>query len=182
MFVDHTLPAPHGMYFRYYVRFPKGFEFGRGGRLPGFFGTIVKDEVRTETDRNGFATRLAWRKGGEGLVYANTARADHRVDTVGKRSWYWETGRWTCVEQLLRLNFEPLTNGTIMIWIDGNLVHADPKFNPRISSKLRIGGMLLTATFGDGDRSFAPATDAAVDLAAFAVGAARIGPVAPAAN
>nr|MDT0665805.1 hypothetical protein [Micromonospora sp. DSM 115978] len=177
MFVDHKLRQPFELYLRYYVRFPEDFEFGKGGRLPGFFGTIVKaDQERVETDRFGLATRFAWRKGNAGIVYANTAREEHPINVVGKDKWFWETGRWICVEQGVKLNFEGWADGVIKIWLDNEEVHSE-SFNPRISDKLKIGGLLVTATFGDGDRSFAPVADQSVDLAGFAVGVSRVLPL-----
>ncbi|MEX5632058.1 polysaccharide lyase [Parafrankia sp. FMc2] len=176
LFVDHTLRSPYELYLRYYLRFPETFDFGNGGRLPGFFGTIVKDRRRTETMRSGLATRFAWREGGKGIVYANTAREDHPVNVIGKGSWYWPRGRWACVEQGVKLNFEGFADGVILMWLDGQLMHKE-SFNPRISSDLRIGGILATATFGDGGASFAPTTTQAIDLAGFAYGIARLNPL-----
>ncbi|WP_241841415.1 polysaccharide lyase [Pseudofrankia sp. BMG5.36] len=177
MFVDHTLRSPYELYMRYYVRFPQDFEFGKGGRLPGFFGTIVKNRIRTETLRSGFATRFAWRDGDFGLIYANTARSDHPVNTVGKASWRWPRGRWVCVEQGVKLNFEGFADGLMLIWIDGQLVYKDQQFNPRISNDLRTGGFLVTATFGDGGATFKPASPQTIDLAGFAYDVKRLNPL-----
>jgi hypothetical protein len=177
MFVDDTLRSPYELYLRYYLRFPANFQFGQGGRLPGFFGTIVKDRARTDTDRFGFATRFAWRKGDEGIVYANTARPDHPVNVIGKGAWRWPTGRWICVEQGVKLNFETFADGVLLIWLDGQLVHKEQHFNPRISDKLRIGGILVTATFGDGGITYAPVVSQTIDLAAFAYGTTRLNPL-----
>jgi len=177
LFVNHTLRSPYELYMRYYVRFPVNFAFGQGGRLPGFFGTIVKNRVRTETLRSGFATRFAWRDGDFGLVYANTARDDHPINTVGKDAWRWPRGRWVCVEQGVKLNFEGFSDGLMLIWIDGQLVFKDQKFNPRISNDLRVGGFLVTATFGDGGTSFKPASPQTIDLAGFAYDVKRLNPL-----
>ncbi|WP_241835066.1 polysaccharide lyase [Pseudofrankia asymbiotica] len=177
MFVDHTLRSPYELYMRYYVRFPQNFDFGKGGRLPGFFGTIVKNRVRTETLRSGFATRFAWRDGDSGLVYANTARSDHPTNTVGKATWRWPRGRWVCVEQGVKLNFEGYSDGLMLIWIDGKLVYKDQKFNPRISNDLRVGGFLVTATFGDGGTTFKPVSPQTIDLAGFAYDVKRLNPL-----
>ncbi|KPM52822.1 hypothetical protein CcI49_25140 [Frankia sp. CcI49] len=176
LFVDHTLRSPYELYLRYYLRFPEAFDFGKGGRLPGFFGTIVKNRERTETLRSGLATRFAWREGGAGLVYANTARPDHPLNVIGKASWYWPTGRWVCVEQGVKLNFEGFADGVILIWLDGALAHKE-KFNPRISNDLRIGGFLLQAAFGDGGSAFAPTAPQTLDLAGFTYGTARLNPL-----
>ncbi|MBL7495339.1 hypothetical protein I6A84_42185 [Frankia sp. CNm7] len=177
MFVDHTLRSPYELYFRYYLRFPENFDFGNGGRLPGFFGTIVKNRQRTETLRAGFATRFAWRDGDMGLVYANTARPDHPVNTVGKGIWRWPRGRWICVEQGVKLNFEGYANGLMLIWIDGQLVYKDQQFNPRISNDLRVGGFLVNATFGDGGASFKPPSPQTIDLAGFVYDTTRLNPL-----
>ncbi|CAI7973976.1 conserved hypothetical protein [Frankia sp. Hr75.2] len=177
VFVDHTLRSPYELYMRYYLRFPEGFAFGKGGRLPGFFGTIVKNRQRTETLRSGLATRFAWRDGDEGIVYANTARTDHPINVIGKGAWHWPAGRWICVEQGVKLNFEGFADGVLLVWLDGQLVHKEQSFNPRISNDLRIGGILVTATFGDGGTSFAPTSPQTMDLAGFTYGTARLNPL-----
>ncbi len=172
------------MYLRYYVRFPHDFDFRKGGKLPGFYGVIYNkgNDQRTDSDRSGFASRFAWRKEGEGIVYSNTARPDAPVKVSGKKSWTWELNKWICVEQGVRMNFETFSQGLLDVWIDNKETVKEHGYNPRISDKVRIGGIMFSAVYGGGDRSFAPETGTTIDFAAFAIGEQRVGPLPEAAR
>ncbi len=179
LFLAMTGRPTYEMYLRYYIKLPHDFDFNKGGKLPGFYGVIYKKESdeRSDTDRNGFASRFGWRKEGEGIVYSNTARPDHPLDISGKKTWTWELDKWICVEQGVRLNFENFSQGLLAVWINNKEVFKEHGYNPRISDKLRIGGIMFSVVYGGGDRSFAPETDTSIDLAGFAIGAQRVGPL-----
>ncbi len=179
LFVAMDGRPTYEMYLRYYVRFPHDFDFNKAGKLPGFYGVIYNkgEDKRTDTDRNGFASRFAWRKDGEGIVYSNTARPDTPIKVSGKKTWTWETGKWICVEQGVRMNFETVSQGLLAVWIDNKDTFKEHGYNPRISDKVRIGGIMFSAVYGGGDRSFAPKTDTTIDFAAFAMAEQRVGPL-----
>ncbi|WP_131765223.1 polysaccharide lyase [Candidatus Protofrankia californiensis] len=167
------------LYLRYYLRFPEKFDFNKGGKLPGFFGVLYKpaSKERTNDYQDGYASRFAWRKGSEGLIYSNTARPDNPITMVGKKKWTWELGKWICVEHGVRMSSDKFSQELLTVWINNQEVHKEHRYNPRISDRLRIGGIMFSVVYGGGDRSFAPETDTSIDLAGFAIGPQRVGPL-----
>jgi hypothetical protein len=182
LFLNSGYPR-NELYLRYYVRFGNDFDFNKGGLLPGFYGSIVKGTQRSESDRDGFATRFMWRKKGAGGVYTNTSALYNSsikpVNVRAKDRWNWKPGQWICVEQGVRMNSVGFAQGLLLIYIDGVEVYKEHGYNLRLSSKLRIGGVLFQAAYGTGDRSFAQDYDQTIDFAAFAVGQSRVGIIKP---
>jgi hypothetical protein len=125
------------LYLRYYVRFADGFEFAKGGKLPGLFGGDVRkgrDKIPdglsagdTPDGKNGFSTRYMWRAEGAGELYAYV-RPECRENRTGKPfkygvSWKFEgcppfmPGRWYCLEQRVKLNRPGHSDGEIQVWV-----------------------------------------------------------------
>jgi hypothetical protein len=61
---------------RYEVRFQEGFEFGKGGKLPGLYAGDAPSGGEAVTGANGWTVRLMWRRGGEGELYEYVASKD----------------------------------------------------------------------------------------------------------
>ncbi|MGF7236782.1 MAG: polysaccharide lyase, partial [Frankia sp.] len=165
------------LYIRYYVRFPADFDWVKGGNLPGLYGVNVKDGKISPGD-GGFAVRIAWRKKGYGAVNAYLPNAPNHLKTFAKNAWAWNPGVWTCVELGLRLNTPGLANGAASVWIDNAPAYHEQNLELRVSDKPHIGGLAFTTYFGGGDLSWEPPFSQSADFAGFAVGPARIGPIA----
>lgn len=64
------LAPTNALHLRYYVRFSEGFDFVKGGKLPGLFGGAIPDGT------NGFSVRYMWRTNGDGEAYAHLPTSD----------------------------------------------------------------------------------------------------------
>jgi hypothetical protein len=65
------LPDPvDALELTYQVRFPEGFDFVKGGKLPGLYGGTMHSGGDIPNGTNGFSTHYMWRTGEEGEVYA----------------------------------------------------------------------------------------------------------------
>jgi hypothetical protein len=71
----------------YDVRFPSGFQFVKGGKLPGFFGGTVTSGQHIPDGTNGFSTRYMWRAAGVGEVYAYLPTSDEHGTSLGRGNW-----------------------------------------------------------------------------------------------
>ncbi|KAI5479287.1 alginate lyase, polysaccharide lyase family 14 protein [Pseudohyphozyma bogoriensis] len=127
--------------FAYSIFFPKGFDFVKGGKLPGLYGGAKACSGGSEAE-NCFSTRMMWRTGGAGELYLYAPRAK-QVDalctlpplsfcnsvygmTIGRGSWYFKTGEWTQLRQDIWLNTPGKADGGFNIWVNGDLVlHSD---------------------------------------------------------
>lgn len=115
------------LWLSYRVRFSPGFEWARGGKLPGLMtrrhGRVSGCDRPDGT--GGFSTRYSWTPGGGLALYpyvpvqpgfASTPRGCASHHPLGGRI---ESGRWTHLVQEVRLNSPGRDDGAIRAWIDG---------------------------------------------------------------
>jgi hypothetical protein len=158
---------------RYRVRFPAGFEFVKGGKLPGLYGGTEVSGGDEPDGTDGFSTRLMWRADGEGEVYLYAP--DESGTSLGRGDWVWPTDQWLCVEQQVVLNDPDDENGSVTVWLDGEEVFAENGMTYRTVDDLKIEGIFFSTFFGGADPSWAPSQDQHADFADFAVSPDRIG-------
>ena len=154
---------------RYSVRFPEGFDFVRGGKLPGLYGGTATAGGRTPSGDDGFSTRYMWRSAGEGEVYAYLPKSDEVGTSLGRGSWSWPTGRWVTTEQEVVLNTPGRANGRLTVRIDGKQVLKLDDVVFRDVDGVRIDGLFFSTFFGGGDPSWATPVDQSVQFADFRV-------------
>ena len=121
----------------YGVRMPANFDFDKGGVLPGLFGG---DEPRA--GRTGFAARLGWGRNGAGDVVANIPVSGDKGVSLAAGTWTFPTGRWSLVEQEVRLNTPGQENGFLGIWVDGQLRVQLDNVAYRSHAQTRINGIV----------------------------------------
>lgn len=165
------------LYLRYYVRFPRGFDFVKGGKLPGLYGGTVTSGRRIPNGEDGLSTRYMWRRGGDAEVYAYLPTSVEHGTSLGRGAWRWPTGRWACVEQAVRLNTPGRSDGTIDVSIDGRRALHSGGLEFRTASRLGIDGIFFSTFFGGSDPSWATPRGQYVDFADFAVSTRPIGPL-----
>lgn len=113
-FRDAGLEEPDELYARYYVKFGKAWDPGRGGKLPGISGTYGRAGWggRPVDGTNGWSARMGFRKSkvrkGETQVYFYTYHADMKGQYGS--NFYWDiqdrgslaNDRWYCIETYVR--------------------------------------------------------------------------------
>jgi hypothetical protein len=168
------LLLPHGpvdsLHLRYCVRFPPGFNFVKGGKLPGLFGGTVTSGQHIPDGTNGWSTRYMWRRGGAGEVYAYLPSSVQHGTSLGRYSWWVTPGRWQCLEQAVQLNTPGKADGAITVWLDGQQVYHHTDIVFRTTASLRIDGVFFSSFFGGGDASWASPTTQHADFADLSVG------------
>lgn len=163
------------LHLRYYVRFPEDFEFVRGGKLPGLYGGKVTSGRHIPDGENGLSTRYMWRPGGSAEVYAYLPTSVAHGTSLGRGDWHWPVGRWTCVEQAVRLNAPGRSNGTVSVLLNGRHVMSHGGLEFRTTRRLCIEGVFFSTFFGGSDPSWATPRSQYADFAAFAVSDRGIG-------
>ncbi|MEW5850736.1 MAG: polysaccharide lyase [Myxococcota bacterium] len=172
-YADLGLPPSDARYLRYAVRFPSGFNFVKGGKLPGLYGGTVNNGRRIPDGTNGFSTRLMWRTQGDGEVYAYLPTSREHGTSLGRGAWRFIPGRWHVVEQELVLNTPGRADGRVRVWVDDKLVLERGGLSFRTTGELKIEGILFSTFFGGQDETWATPVDTHVDFAGFAVGRDR---------
>lgn len=167
------VPASDSIMLSYAVRFDEGFDFVRGGKLPGLYGGIPRSGGKTPTGFDGYSTRVTWRENGKGALYAYlpTNSATHKGITygtvLGAGTWQFKPGKWTQVSHYIKLNKPGVNDGQLAIWIDGVRVHQECGLRFRDTPKLRLDGIFFSTFFGGNEPSWASRVDTHADFADF---------------
>ena len=159
---------------RYQVRFPRGFDFVRGGKLPGLYAGKAPSGGEEVTGRNGWSVRLMWREGGEGELYEYVVNKPGKHGLrVGKGAFRFETGRWISVDLELVPNEVGERDGRARLWIDGGAVIEQDGIVFRTAESRSEIGLMFSTFFGGNDESWATTKDEHVDFSGFRVFVAR---------
>jgi len=157
------------LYLQYHVRFQPDFDFVKGGKLPGLYGGTVTGGQRIPDGTDGLSTRYMWRPGGDGEVYAYLPTSQMHGTSLGRGCWVFTPGRWTAIQQRVRLNSPDKADGEVTVWQDGRTVLNQTGLTFRTTGELKIDGLFFSTFFGGGDTSWASPVDQYADFAAFAV-------------
>jgi hypothetical protein len=158
------------MYVEYRVKFGAGFDFVRGGKLPGLIG----GEANTGGDRpdgtDGFSARMHWRTDGSSgspltsnkanitqYLYhpdqPNTYAEDFRWDDGTNGEWaIFESDQWYHIRHRVVMN--SVVNGVaqydgiVQAWLDGQLVLDLNNIRFRYVDTLQIDGFYFSTFFG----------------------------------
>jgi len=180
---DLDMTTAKELTFGYSVFFEKGFQFNKGGKLPGIYGG---DDAETAKGCSGgrratdcYSARLMWRTEGDGEVY--TYLPDSEVKgfaankavcnippfsecnptygaSVGRGSFKFPTGEWFTVAQRVRLNDVGQANGEIELWANGKSVVNAKGLILRDSDAGRHRGIQMQTFFGGSTNEWASPT------------------------
>ncbi|KAJ7272032.1 hypothetical protein B0H12DRAFT_1008536 [Mycena haematopus] len=164
----------------YSVYFEEGFDFNKGGKLPGLYGG---DDAESAVSCSGgrrstacYSSRLMWRTNGMGEMY--TYLPDYEVEgfaanknvcniapfstcnptygaSVGRGSFTFPTGAWTTVSQRVKLNDVGQANGELQLWVNGKSVIDVSNLILRDSSEGKHRGIMMQTFFGGSDSTWA---------------------------
>ncbi|RDX47443.1 hypothetical protein OH76DRAFT_780643 [Lentinus brumalis] len=176
--------------FSYDVYFPSGFNFVKGGKLPGLYGGDSDDEALScsggRRDDGCFSVRFMWRTAGAGELYTylppdydeNQAVCDIPPfstcndvygASVGRGVFTFKTGARTTIGQRVKLNDVGDANGEIELFVAGKSMFSVGGLVLRDSSSGRIRGMQMQTFFGGSDSSWASPKDQDVYFSDFSV-------------
>jgi hypothetical protein len=154
------------LYLKYYVKFPVGFDFGKAGKLPGFFGGTEGDESGFNTGPNSFSTRYMWRgTAGEVYEYDPAMPSGAAGNDLGSGSWNWQAdGQWHSIEQSINI-----TTGSITVWYNGAQVYSATGVMKGFSATTPFGGIIFSTFYGGHDSTWGPKTNTTVEWADFTI-------------
>ncbi|MGQ7249847.1 polysaccharide lyase [Halomonas sp. V046] len=158
---------------RYAVRFEDGFDFVKGGKLPGLYGGEAPSGGDKVTGENGFSLRYMWRENGQGELYeyvADSRESDDDSDygdSVGRGLFSFPTGQWVTLEQEVILNDPGQENGVVRVWVDGRPVLEQQGMVYRTSDDVTIDGLMFSTFFGGHGKDWRTPHDQHADFADF---------------
>ncbi|KAF8060659.1 polysaccharide lyase family 14 protein [Lyophyllum atratum] len=180
--------------FGYSVMFPAGFEFVKGGKLPGIYGgddnEISVSCSGGRKDAMCFSARLMWREEGAGELYtylppytdsrfaANEKQCgvpnSYCNPTYGaslqRGSFTFTPGKWTTVSQIVKLNTPGKADGALQLFVAGKKVIDIYGLILRDNERGRMRGIQMQTFFGGSSEDWATPKDQDVFFANFSVG------------
>ena len=168
------------LYMRYYLKFDKGFEFVKGGKLPGLAGGTANTGGKKPTGQDGWSARIMWRNDGKIVQYLyhpdqQTQYGDDIPWNVGGQR-YFVPGRWHCVETYIQLNTPSAHDGILRSWLDGELSCEKKDIRYRDIVSIKIDSFHFSTFHGGDDPSWAPSKDVYCLFDNFVVAKNYIGP------
>jgi hypothetical protein len=125
----------------YSVWLPDKFDFGDGGFLPGVFGGDPA-MTRQQAAKDLLTVALEWSDEGKPSLTAAVDGSERlRLSGAGTPL---AAARWTKVEQEVVLNDPGQLNGTLRLWVDGELIAENLHVELRKDDKVVLTGVLAS--------------------------------------
>ena len=152
----------------YRVRFESGFNFVKGGKLPGLYGGEAPSGGDDVTGENGFSMRYMWREDGQGELYEYVVGGESDYgDSVARGRFTFPTGQWVTLEQEIILNDPGKANGIARVWVDGRPVLEQTNLTYRTDDDVHIDGLMFSTFFGGHGEDWRTPSDQHADFADF---------------
>lgn len=161
---------PQTMMLTYDLAFDDGFQFVKGGKLPGLRGGSNVNGCEGGSQPNGtdcWSTRLMWRTSGAGEVYAYIPTPNDLCDqnniicnsdfgtSIGRGSYTWSSGAWNRVTILVQLNSPGnVANGNVLLYYNEVLVISQSNLQMRSETSVLASGLFFSTFFGGSDSSW----------------------------
>ncbi len=161
------------LYLAYRLRFADGFDFVKGGKLPGLVGGSAP--TGCSNDQDGFSARTMWRPEGAGVQYMyfpekQSNCGDDYDYMLGDAIASFEPGVWHTLEHRIVMNTPGEYDGLLQAWLDGELVLDAPGFLFRLADgTYSIDAMYFSTFFGGSSNDWAPTKDEHVDFDDFVI-------------
>ena len=149
---------------RYRLRFGEGFDFVRGGKLPGLIGGQGNTGGGVPSGTDGWSARMMWRSDGRAVqyVYHPDQPANFGEDMPWERDGdpvRFEPGRWYEIEHEISINTPGVNDGRIVGRIDGVEVLRREGMRFRDVDDFSIDGLYVSTFFGGSNDSWATTRD-----------------------
>ncbi|MDO3382041.1 polysaccharide lyase [Gilvimarinus algae] len=169
-----------GLTLEYCLKFKEGFDFVKGGKLPGLMGgedSWSRSGGQQPDGSNGWTLRYMWREQGKAVIYAYLPPSPN--GRYGNKTWGQDLplgksfvpGQWHCLKQRVVVNDIGRENGELHVWFDGEkvLTLSDITYRLADTPAGKIGGILVSTFHGGNTQEWAPAHDSHLLLNNFAI-------------
>ncbi|ODN94816.1 alginate lyase [Cryptococcus wingfieldii CBS 7118] len=154
----------------YSIWFDSGFQFNKGGKLPGLYGGTSLSAAKScsggrQNDRGDcFSARLMWRTNGAGEIYdylpvSYTDSDSGYGESIDRGAFTWATGEWVTVANRVKLNDVGSANGEQEITINGESKISITGVTFATKDNTKIYGIMAQTFFGGHDSDWASPQD-----------------------
>lgn len=145
------------LYYGYRFKFPIGFPFVKGGKLPGIGGGTSNTNGHKPTGNDGWSVRMMWQKDGSLVQYIYHPDQPRRFgDFIPFDMQPLTLGKWHTLQTRVTLNQAGKKNGIIRTWLDGKIVLDLRNMRFRNGKNLKIDRFLFALFYGGQGREWAP--------------------------
>ena len=113
-----SLPGGDTYISEYDLKFPKGFEFKRGGKLPGMCGGRCTTGC-LPIHADGWSARFMWRENGRIVLYLYHQNRPGRCGEDFDLNFKATPGKWFHIKSQIKIDSPDKDNGSIKIWVNG---------------------------------------------------------------
>lgn len=166
-------PLPGGLeaaFLSYQVRFQEGFQFVKGGKLPGLAGGAANSGGHKPNGGDGWSARIMWRGNGRVVQYVyhplQGGAYGQDFPWAGQRL---TPGLWHTLQTYIELNTPGQRDGVLRSWLDGALVLDRNDMMYRTVPTLKLDKLFFSSFFGGNDQSWAPTAGMTVDFDDFVI-------------
>jgi len=156
----------------YELMFKEGFDFVKGGKLPGLYGGKKSCSGGKNSDQC-WSMRYMWRKHGDAEIYAYLPgnQRDGFCDdrdikcnfkyghSLGRGAWRFSVGQWHQLKQTITLNNVGSMDGSVTVSLDGKQVYRREGLSIRTLEKVGFEGIMFSTFYGGSNKSWAPKKD-----------------------
>ena len=166
------IPKTDSATIQYDVFFEEGFDFTKGGKLPGLCGGSCYRGCSHGS--NGWSTRIMWQRRGGMITYAYLQ--DDDPNKCGQ-AFDWDItitpGKWYNIKMTTIMNDVGSKNGKNMVWVDGKKVFEKTDMEMRSAAfpTVQIDTAYIVTYVGGSTQDFAPDHDQTIQFKNFKVGA-----------
>lgn len=162
----------------YTVRFSPGFDWVKGGKLPGLCGGPENvSGGHPANGTNGFSVRLMWRADGRGeaYVYHRNQRSNYGDSFAFPEDFRFPTDTDVRVRIAVTMNEPGMRNGSLAVWVatagapDERQVVSRADLEWRSVSSIQVDSLMFETFHGGGDASWAPTRPCSAEFSRIAV-------------
>lgn len=163
------------IYYSYWVKFPKGFDFVLGGKLPGVGSADGGTGGGIPNGKNGWSVRVMWERHGQlGQYVYHMDQPKHFGEFFKWDVPPVETGKWYQIKTFVRLNTPGQRNGMVRTWLNGREVLNRHGLRFRNLADMKIERFLFSTFFGGSGPRWAPTRDQIIYLDDFVISPSKI--------
>ncbi|KAI6123856.1 polysaccharide lyase family 14 protein [Pisolithus croceorrhizus] len=150
----------NSMLLSYELAFDSNFNWVKGGKLPGLRGGPNTNSCSGGSQPTGndcFSTRLMWRTGGAGEVYAYMLQPNNLCSqgsiicnsdygiSIDRGSFYFATGQWMRITMVVQMNDPPdVANGNLVLYFDDSQIISQQGLQFRNGTAVNVGGLYFS--------------------------------------
>ncbi len=168
-FMKKIKPAEE-YYLDYYVKFIDGFDFGKGGKLPGLTSGGAKyTGGNPPHNGEGWSTRYMWTKGGGLIIYFYYIDMSHKYGEIVDTGVKFDIGKWYRLTQRIKINSKDSKDGILQVWVNGKKVINKQNIRFRLGNLGMIDSFYFSTFHGGATADWAPKNDSYARFDSFVI-------------